>query len=52
MYESFGLIEIQLPEKYKENFDVSSEGASTCAVNVCKYSTFPFILSYLTLRIP
>jgi hypothetical protein len=24
------LIEIQLPEKYKENFDVSSEGASTC----------------------
>jgi hypothetical protein len=39
MYESFGLIEIQLPEKYKENFDVSSEDASTCAVNVCKYST-------------
>ena len=28
MYESFGLIGIQLPEKYKENFDVSSEGAS------------------------
>jgi hypothetical protein len=26
--ESFGLIGIQLPEKYKENFDVSSEGAS------------------------
>ena len=26
MYESFGLIGIQLPEKYKENFDVSSEG--------------------------
>ena len=23
MYESFGLIAIQLPEKYKENFDVS-----------------------------
>jgi hypothetical protein len=22
----FGLIGIQLPEKYKENFDVSSEG--------------------------
>jgi hypothetical protein len=34
MYESFGLIGIQLPEKYKENFDVSSEGASTCAVSV------------------
>jgi hypothetical protein len=28
MYESFGWIGIQLPEKYKENFDVSSEGAS------------------------
>jgi hypothetical protein len=27
MYENFGLIGIQLPEKYKENFDVSSEGA-------------------------
>ena len=25
--ESFGLLGIQLPEKYKENFDVSSEGA-------------------------
>ena len=36
MYESFGLIgSIQLPEKYKENFDVSSEGASTCTVSVC-----------------
>jgi hypothetical protein len=35
MYESFGLIGIQLPEKYKENFDVSSEGASTCAVSIC-----------------
>jgi hypothetical protein len=39
MCESFGLIGIQLPEKYKENFDVSSEVASTCAVNVCIYST-------------
>jgi hypothetical protein len=35
MYESFGLIGIQLHEKYKENFDVSSEGASTCAFSVC-----------------
>ena len=26
---SFGLIGIQLPEKYKENFDVSSEGPSS-----------------------
>jgi hypothetical protein len=25
MYESFGLTEKQLPEKYKENFDDSSE---------------------------
>jgi hypothetical protein len=39
MCESFGLIGIQLPEKYKENFDVSSEGASIYAVNVCIYST-------------
>ena len=31
MHESSDiLIEIQLPEKYKENFDVSSEGTSTC----------------------
>ena len=35
MYESFGLTGIQLHEIYKENFDVSSEGASTCAVSVC-----------------
>jgi hypothetical protein len=27
MYESFGLIGKQLPQKYKENFEVSSEGA-------------------------
>jgi hypothetical protein len=27
IYESFGLIGIQLPDNYKENFDVSSEGA-------------------------
>ena len=39
MCESFGLIGIQLPQKYKENVDVSSEGASTCVVNVCIYST-------------
>ena len=39
MYESFGLIGIQLPEKYKENFDVSSEGASTCTVSVCIHRT-------------
>jgi hypothetical protein len=35
MYKSFGLIGIQLPEKYKENFDVWSEGPSTCTVSVC-----------------
>jgi hypothetical protein len=39
MYESFGLVGIQLPEKYKENFDDSSEGASTCAVSVCIHRT-------------
>ena len=39
MYESLGLIGIQLPEKYKENFDVSSEGTSTCAVSVCIHRT-------------
>jgi hypothetical protein len=27
--KAFGLIGIQLPEKYKENFDVSSEGPSS-----------------------
>jgi hypothetical protein len=36
---SFGLIGIQLTEKYKENFDDSSEGASTCAVSVCIHRT-------------
>jgi hypothetical protein len=40
MYESFGLIGIQLPEKYKENFDVSSKGTSTCTVySVCIHRT-------------
>ena len=39
MYESFGWIGIQLPEKYKENFDVSSEGASICTVRVCIHRT-------------
>jgi hypothetical protein len=52
MYESFALTGIQLHEKYKENFDVSSEGASTCGVSVCIHRTWPFILPYLTLRIP
>ena len=35
MYESFGLAGIQLPAQYKENFDVSNEGSSTCTVSVC-----------------
>ena len=39
MYESLGWIGIQLPEKYKENFDVSSEGASICTVSVCIHRT-------------
>ena len=54
MYESFGLIGIQLPEKYKENFDVSSEGTSTCTVLNSLYTILVFelfTLSYLTLRI-
>ena len=40
MYKSFGLIGIQLPEKYKENFDVSSEGASTCHLYSCTVSVY------------
>jgi hypothetical protein len=36
--KSFGLIGKQLPEKYKENFDVSSEGPSS------EVSTWPFQL--------
>ena len=34
MYESFGWIGIQLPEIYKENFDVSGEGASIVFVYI------------------
>jgi hypothetical protein len=50
MYQSFGLIGIQLPEKYKENFDVSSEGASTRAVNsVCIHRTWTFTDKYINL---
>jgi hypothetical protein len=40
MYENFGLAGIQLAEKYKENFDVWSEGASTCTVSVCIYVVY------------
>jgi hypothetical protein len=48
MYESFGLIGIQLPEKYKENFDVSREGASTCTVySVCIHRTSPLLINLL-----
>jgi hypothetical protein len=51
MYESFGLTGIQLPEKYKENFDVSSEGASTCTVSVCiRTSYFTFTDKYNLLK--
>jgi hypothetical protein len=39
MYESFGWIGKQLPEKYKENFDVLREGASICTVSVCIHRT-------------
>jgi hypothetical protein len=51
MGESFGFIGIQLPEKYKENFDVSSEGASTCTVSVCSYTSyFTFTDKYNLLK--
>jgi hypothetical protein len=41
MYESVGWIGIQLrlPEKYKENFDVSSESAWICTVSVYIHRT-------------
>jgi hypothetical protein len=44
MYENFGLIGIQLLEKYKENLDVSSEGASTCSLVLL---VFAYIVLYL-----
>jgi hypothetical protein len=50
MYESFGLIGIQLPEKYKENFDISSEGASTCTVSVCIHRTLPLLINIISSR--
>ena len=46
MYESFGLIGIQLPEKYKENFDVSSEGASTCSLVLLVFAYIVLDLLY------
>ena len=49
MYESFGLIGMQLPEKYKENFDVSSEGASTWKFNVNQFD-FSRAMPTLNLR--
>jgi hypothetical protein len=49
MYESFGLIGIQLPEKYKENFDVSSEGASTCTVRVLVFVYIVLDLLYTVI---
>ena len=52
MYESFGLIGIQLPEKYKENFDVSSfRGKAlrlvTCTVSVYIHRTSPLLINLL-----
>jgi hypothetical protein len=46
MYESYGLIEIQLPENYKENFDVSSEGASTCSLVLLVFAYIVLDLLY------
>jgi hypothetical protein len=51
MYESFGWIGIQLPEKYKENFDVSSEGASICTVSVCIHRTWTLMINIISSRI-
>jgi hypothetical protein len=55
MYKSFGLIGIQLPEKYKENFDVSSEGASTCTVivfdTICIHRILTFTHACLLINI-
>ena len=55
MYESFGLIGKQVPEKYKENFDVSSEGEATCTVLiVCiqySYLTFYTVVPNTTYTI-
>jgi hypothetical protein len=51
MYESFGLIGIQLPEKYKENFDVSCEGASICTFySVCIHRTWPLLITIISSR--
>ena len=36
-YENFGMIEIQLPEKYKENFDVSK------VLHICTYQAVVFL---------
>jgi hypothetical protein len=46
MYESFGLIGIQLPGKYKENFDVSSEGASTCSPVLLVFAYIVILIFY------
>ena len=45
MYESFGLIGKQLHQKYKENFDVSSEGAYDSYCNSL-YTILVFDLLY------
>ena len=36
-YENFGMIEIQLPGKYKENFDVSK------VLHICTYQVVVFL---------
>jgi hypothetical protein len=55
MYETFGLAGIQLPEKYKENFDVSSEGVSTCTVivfdTICIHRILAFTHACLLINI-
>jgi hypothetical protein len=50
MYESFGWIGIQPPEKYKENFDVSSESPSICTVSVLYTSYLTFADKYNLLK--
>ena len=42
--ESFGLIRMQLPEKYKENFDISNVGPSSGRTFAQKRRRSPGIL--------
>jgi hypothetical protein len=47
--ESFGLIVMQLPEKYKENFDVSSEGPEVSSFGIFQVVVSLSIRSFLII---